>query len=781
MNTRAWWMLFMAVVLSGCVALGFSHYDDIYGPQHVQVRDVGPSNGEGAGYLHLVKPVLEQRCVVCHGCYDAPCQLKLSSPEGIDRGLSKERVYNGTRLLAQSPSRLLFDAKNTQQWRDKGFTSVLNERQQSAQANLAGSVLYNTLLLKMSHPFPEEGVLGSEFDFSLDREQSCPSMDEFASLAKSKPYAGMPYGLPAISHGEFKQLEAWLKRGGKMAQIAPPTQAELKQVERWEQFLNQHDLKYQLAARYIYEHWYLAHIYFPEVNVDNSPNFFKLVRSRTPPGEPIELISTRRPYDNPEVSRVYYRLMHERSSILAKTHMPLALSDQKMSRLYSQFIAPDYQVEKLPSYEPEVASNPFKVFSVIPVKSKYQFMLDEAELIIKGYIKGPVCRGQIALNVINDQFWVAFIDPDKNSVPAVSDLLLHHEDDLALPAAEQSNVLSLPSWVKYANRQHEYIRAKTKLANELLADGKLLTTDLIWQGDGHNNNAGLTVFRHFDSATVVKGFVGQAPKTMWLLDYALFERIHYLLVAGFDVYGNIGHQLITRLYMDFLRLEGEQNFINLLPQSVRKDVKNHWYRNSHVSLSEFINRKTLLAAPTGIKYVTDDPKTELYDKISAALKAVLSRRYDHTSVPSVLAQLNNLPYKAINTLPQVSFILQRQSNGEHKAFTLLHHNAHYNISSLLNEDGQRAFEEDTATLVPGFIGDYPEAIWYLADEHNTQAFVSQLAAVENEKQYQDVTEKFAIRRTHPQFWQYSDLLHQVAKQYRGIEYGLFDYNRLENR
>ncbi|WP_105169367.1 fatty acid cis/trans isomerase [Pseudoalteromonas sp. T1lg23B] len=781
MKTRAWWMLCVAVVLSGCVAIGFSHYDDIYGPQHVQVREVGASNSDGAGYLQLVKPVLEQRCVVCHGCYDAPCQLKLSSPEGIDRGLSKERVYNGTRLLAQSPSRLLFDADNTQQWRDKGFTSVLNERQQSEQANLGGSVLYNTLLLKMSHPFPQEGVLGGEFDFSLDREQSCPSMDEFASLAKAKPHAGMPYGLPAISHSEFKQLEAWLKLGAKMAQIAPPTQAELQQVERWEQFLNQHDLKYQLAARYIYEHWYLAHIHFPKFSVENSPSFFKLVRSRTPPGQPIELVATRRPYDDPGVSRVYYRLMHDRSSILAKTHMPLALSDQKMARLYSQFIAPDYQVEKLPSYEPEVASNPFKAFSVIPVKSKYQFMLDEAELIIKGYIKGPVCRGQVALNVINDQFWVAFIDPEKNSIPAVSELLMRHEDDLALPAQEQSNVLPISSWVKYANRQHEYIRAKTQLANELLADGKLLTTDLIWQGDGHNDNAGLTVFRHFDSATVVKGFVGQAPKTMWLLDYALFERIHYLLVAGFDVFGNIGHQLHTRLYMDFLRLEGEQNFINLLPQNVRQEVKNHWYRNSHVSLSEFINRKTLLAAPTGIDYVTDDPKTELYDKITAALSPVLSKRYDYTSVPSVLTRLNNLPHKAINVLPQVSFILQRQKNGEHKAFTLLHHNAHYNISSLLNEDGQRAFEEDTATLVPGFIGDYPEAIWYLADQHNTQAFVSQLASVESEEQYQDVTAKFAIRRTHPQFWQYSDLLHQVAKKYRGIEYGLFDYNRLENR
>ena len=36
-----------------------------------------------------VNPVLTQRCVVCHACYDAPCQLKISSSEGVARGASK--------------------------------------------------------------------------------------------------------------------------------------------------------------------------------------------------------------------------------------------------------------------------------------------------------------------------------------------------------------------------------------------------------------------------------------------------------------------------------------------------------------------------------------------------------------------------------------------------------------------------------------------------------------------------------------------------------------------
>ncbi|MBQ4851659.1 fatty acid cis/trans isomerase [Pseudoalteromonas sp. MMG012] len=782
MQKRFWALLIGFLLLCGCTAIGFSKYDDLFGKSQTQARLSSGQYGLAAEYLKAVKPVLDTRCVVCHGCYDAPCQLKLSSPEGIDRGVSKTRVYDGTRLLAQQPSRLLYDAANTKQWREKGFTPVLNERVQTEQANLLGSVLYNSLLLKMGHPLPSQSILGEEFDFSLDRTQRCANMDEYSALARHQPHAGMPYGLPAISPQEFNILTSWMRKGAKMAHILPPTEEDIKQVSQWEAFLNQDSLKHRLAARYIYEHWYLANIYFPTKVKTASPSFFKLVRSTTPPGQEIKLIATRRPYDDPQTGRVYYRLMHERTTILAKTHMPLALDGKKMLRLYQQFIGADYDVTYLPSYDAKVASNPFKAFSQIPVKSKYQFMLDEAELIIKGYIKGPVCRGQVALNVINDLFWVAFVDPDKNSSPEVSELLLSHDDELALPASEQSNVLPVSSWTKYATQQHAYLKAKTALANKLLGDGENLTLDLLWQGDGHNQNAALTVFRHFDSATVVKGFVGQKPKTVWVLDYALFERIHYLLVAGFDVYGNIGHQLNTRLYMDFLRLEGEQNFINFLPKSIRKEVRDHWYRRSHVSLSEFINRKALWGAPTGIEFVTNSPKDELLDKFQQHLAPVLSQEYDYSAVPEAFKALNHLPTTTINLLPQVSYILQKGPTGQsHKAYTLIHHNAHYNISSLLNENGQRAYQEDTATLVPGFIGDYPEAIWYLPNEVHATEFISQLQAVASEADYRALKAQFGIRRTHPQFWQYSDILHNVAKEYRGVEYGLFDYNRLENR
>ena len=75
-----------------------------------------------------VLPVLEKRCIACHGCYDAPCQLKLTSAEGVYRGSNKNKVYDGTRITAAEPTRLFVDAMTTAEWRGKDFSPVLYEK-----------------------------------------------------------------------------------------------------------------------------------------------------------------------------------------------------------------------------------------------------------------------------------------------------------------------------------------------------------------------------------------------------------------------------------------------------------------------------------------------------------------------------------------------------------------------------------------------------------------------------------------------------------------------------
>lgn len=774
------------LVLSACAMLGFGYYDQMFGEAKVQNRMVPADSPQGQAFLNKVKPIVEQRCVVCHGCYDAPCQLKLTSPAGIDRGINQQKVYNGTRLLASEPSRLFIDAHSTQAWRNRDFEPVLNERAQTPQANLAASVLYKSLALKQNQAANlnenQNQILGDEYNFSLNRPQTCTYIEDYDEHADNNPHLGMPYGLPAISNQAFDTLTQWIKQGGNMADIAKPDEQTLEKIAKWEAFLNQDSLKQQLISRYIYEHWFLAHLYFKpvdDIQKTQQAGFFKLVRSSTAPGQPIKVISTRRPFEDPKVERVYYRLMQDKTTTLAKNHLPLALSEQKLARLKQLFVEPDYQVTQLPSYKIEKASNPFETFEQLPVKARYQFMLDDAQFIIMGFIKGPVCRGQVALNVINDHFWVVFADPDLSAGEAINEFLVGQKEKLSLPAAEDSNALPISNWVKYAERESEYMAAKAKLSNQLFKNGEHLTEKLIWQGEGENDNAALTIFRHFDSATVVKGLVGQDPKTAWIIDYPMFERIHYLLVAGFDVYGNLGHQLLTRLYMDFLRLEGERNLLALLPKDERQKIKAFWYRRASENLAEYLKSdKNSFNQPSGIEYQTQDVQAELYQLIKTRLEKVNNQIYQINS-DEPLAQLNKLPAKAVNLLPPVSIVMV-ENESEHQVFSLLHHNAHFNISSLLDEADQRAYQEDYATVTPGFIGDYPQAIWYLK-QAQVADFMKRLSNIKTEADYGQLKAEFGIRRTHPDFWHYSDLLHKIAKKERGIEYGLLDYNRLENR
>jgi hypothetical protein len=245
-------------------------------------------------------------------------------------------------------------------------------------------------------------------------------------------------------------------------------------------------------------------------------------------------------------------------------------------------------------------------------------MLDDARFFVEGFIKGLVCRGQVALNVINDHFFVVFFDPEKDTISNDTRFLSEVSDLLGIPSERKSTLRLLSTWHHYAKLQKEYLVAKEKDLMELNPDDIGNDISYVWDGDGINPNALLTVIRHFDSASVVNGFVGKMPKTGWVIDYPLFERIHYLLVAGFNVYGNVGHQLETRLYMDFLRLEGENNFLSFLPISSRREIWADWYTDARKGAENYLDEQFRgLQRTTRIKYHTDDPKTEFFHQLIA--------------------------------------------------------------------------------------------------------------------------------------------------------------------
>ncbi|MEZ9512022.1 fatty acid cis/trans isomerase [Vibrio breoganii] len=774
------------VAFSGCASFVGLNFEELFGPEKVQDRMVEHDLSQAQYFIDEVQPILDKRCVVCHACYDAPCQLKLTSPEGIDRGATTALVYQGARLTATKPTRLYEDAHSTEEWRTHEFYPVLNERLQRRDANIEAGVMAQLLIQKEEFPLPDDVILDDDdFDFSLDRTFVCPTSDSIQAYKEEQPLGGMPYGMPVLANDEQQTLLAWLRQGASMSKLPPLTEEQQNAVDKWEAYFNQDGLKRQLSSRYIYEHLFLSHLYFSD---HEEKLFFNLVRSSTPPGEPVKRISTRRPYGNPQVDRVYYRLIRERETIVDKTHMPFALNAERMEKWLKWFDKEDYTITKLPSYQLKVASNPILAFADIPVDSRYQFLLDEAQNTIMAFIKGPVCRGQLALNVINDHFWVFFTNPGRVDNKTATTFLRSQAKNMKLPGQLDSNTTPLFNWIEFSKAQSVYLTEKTNFMNDYFKNGEHLDIDIIWDGGAEKNpNAALTIFRHFDSATVAKGLVGNQPKTAWVIDYSLLERIHYLLVAGFDIYGNFGHQLITRMYMDLLRIEGETNFIALLPKESRHDILSSWYEGQSIEFTDYLTRNAKpFDQESGIEYRTNDPKTELLTLLTDKVSPILDKRYEVTDTPLkresevMLQEVSSFVGGGIEYFPQLITINIEADNGEQHVFTLIHSNAHTNISSLFNEDDNRNPEKDTFTLVNGVLGSYPAAFLSL-QEREIPELIKIIREVEDDDDYEELLDRFAIRRTDIKFWPFSDKIHAWYEKDQPIEYGLLDYNRFQNR
>ena len=781
MRTASFVLLFFLV--AGCVTTMQRTLNERFG-QPDPTRHDHPTESDGSpSYRSEVRPILERRCVVCHGCYDAPCQLKLGAWDGIARGASKQKVYDSSRLAAAAPTRLFVDANLPSEWRGMGFFPVLNERVPKPEANLASSALYRSLQLKRAHPLPQDTVLPDSFDFSLNRKQTCPTVEEYDQYEKRFPLGGMPYGLPGIGAKENDTLTRWLQAGSPYDGPPEPSFEAVSAITAWESFLNGASRKEQLMSRYLYEHLFLGHLYF---DTDPQRRAYRLVRSTTPPGQPIDPIAGRRPYDPPRVVPPYYRLRPEGEAILAKTHMPYTLSANRMAKYRKWFLDPPYSVDALPSYDVRTASNPFVTFRAIPTDSRYEFLLDEAAFFVMNFIKGPVCRGQLALDVIEDQFWVFFVEPSTSLDEDVAEELAQEARDMQMPAERGSTSSLIAASREYSRLEARHLAAKSKWLTETVEKFGGLRTSLIWDGDGTNANAALTVFRHFDSATVERGLIGPMPKTAWVVSYPLLERIYYLLVAGYDVFGNVGHQLNSRLYMDFLRMEGESNFLVLLPETARVPTRDFWYRETSDEVRNYVyGDRFKVEQESGIRYRTSDPRRELLGMLNDRLRPVLDTRFElsnlsDTRLRSGLQDLGGLRGASLQWLPETIFLSISDAPADTRYFTILRNVGHANVSNVFREKKFLLPDEDTLTVVPGFIGAYPNA-FYSVTRAELPALTRTVGSLASEQDYGALADRYAIRRSDARFWAASDSAIEAYAAWAPREAGLFDYNRLENR
>lgn len=740
-------------------------------------------------YKQHIQPILDKKCVACHSCYDAPCQLKMDSHTGLQRGASKTKVYDGGRLNDIPPTRIGIDGHTIADWRKKGFFSVLHDTE-NTQSPKTPPLLQEMLNLGRSTPLPLSKPIAKQVELGIDRKNACPAPGEFATYAADSPHGGMPYAVAGLNDKEYSTLSTWLGEGAliKPTQTAltPDQHAFITVSETW---FNRQDLRTKLVARYLYEHLFLAHLYFKIPNSTEPVQFFKLIRSTTPSGEPARPVQTVRPNDLPD-RPFYYRLVPLTESIIHKTHITYRLDEAKLAYFEKLFLEPEWTVERLPDYSPESRSNPFITFSSIPAKSRYRFLLNDAKFFVRNFIRGPVCNGQIATAVIRDQFWVMFEDPDYEHYVNDSHYRPLVDPLLGVPGLNSSLSAMGSEWLTYQGKRNDYLDRRQRTYQAYQPQGPELAQ--VWQGDGINSNAFLTVFRHHTSASVSKGWLGAQPLTVWFMDYPLLERTFYELVVGFNVFGSVSHQAQTRLYFDLIRNESETNFLRLLPPASRKAIYDDWYQASGQLKTMIVYHELDTQFPTAIPYKSGQPQQEL-------LSTIISRHPDLTNPVCTtkcgLQKMDNLnsqiekamgrltKHTAAQTpglrwLPEVSFLRINTGDGNYRVFSLLRNRRHSNVAFIFGESLRYQEELDSLTVLPQLIGSYPNIIFQV-DLPEIDLFSKALARVASDEAYAKLLKRWGVLRMSPDFWSVFHSFSDYMRQHNPIEAGIYDLNRYD--
>jgi hypothetical protein len=237
------------------------------------------------------------------------------------------------------------------------------------------------------------------------------------------------------------------------------------------------------------------------------------------------------------------------------------------------------------------------------------------------------------------------------------------------------------------------------------------------------------------------------------------------------------------MYMDFLRIEGEMNFVGLLPEAAAKKEIKFWYRDAEDDLNTYLDLYLANSKPgKNFQYTSGDPKLELYEILRQHLGSAADSPHQINTknlsdfYADLLNKLRTAPGNSIRFMPQTTVIRVPELG----LFTLVHNTAFSNLSHLFGEEKRRIPEEDYLTITRGIIGYYPNSFMQV-NQQDLPDFVARVISLTSEEDYRLLKDKYGIRRSDPRFWQFSDQLHEDYYSTDPADAALLDYNRLENR
>jgi hypothetical protein len=791
---RFWSILFLILAVTGVALLDKSWHDE----RNKNSASLSSNETEISDYYsQKIQPIFNNRCIGCHSCFNAPCQLNLGSYEGFERGANKANVF-ATRLNAASPTRLYIDAQSAGDWRR--YHDFFNVEENNA--------LLTLLSLKQAE-IPRHPSDGKQGIREFQNKNFCARTPaEVSEYAQKFPKMGMPLGFPKIEDESYKNILQWIQAGyngpteATQKELESVTAEEAAEISIWERFFNEPSKKQQLVSRYLYEHLFLGHLYFSQTTLaDSKKSFFRLTRSTTPPGRPVVEIPSVRPMDDPG-SPFFYRFTKVKGTIVHKTHITFALNPQILNEWKDLFLNSNWELseDQLPKqiWDKKIAYNPFIAFENIPAVARYQFLIKNSRYIFDTFIRGTICRGESAANFIDDQFFVFFLDPSVDPLLVDPQLYKQAQTELIMPA-EGDGLKTNISFHKYKKAEQNFLALRSARVQKLYPQGPKLTD--LWNGDGNiNPNAALTIFRHFDGASVHNGLLGANPRSVNVFDYAIFERVYYTFAAEYNVFGSIRHNLSTREYADVLRREGEDLFLSFFSPNDRMILRKNWYQGQlatadtdlrfpyhgeNISSQVKFNLKTKpeekmnefidqIANYLGPKITTVDPINR-GSLISGVVQSISTSREINNELLKVAAHKGHW----VQFLPDLSYLRVRISENEDKIFTLIHNRSHLNLAFIALDRYYNDPENDTLTILPGMYGSYPKMFFDISIQ-TFDTFFNQMKDLKKSENYLSWRTQFGVERTSGEFWKTYDYFNQKMREQSTIDAGILDFLRYED-
>ena len=749
----------------------------------------GPALAKAVSFTSDVKPIVDTKCVACHACYDAPAQLDMRSPAGIERGAIKFDPYAPRTTAA--PSTFIWNSKNTlADWRKLGFFSVTEGGKNSVMAKILK--LGHDNPVKANERFPDEIKLDP-----FERRFYFPNKYEIDAYIAQKPKEGMPLAVSGLTNAEYRTVMKWLEEGAKYDyKPAVPTAVDRAMIQKWEAFLNGDDLRTQLIARYVFEHVYLVNFLFED---RKDANIYFLVRSSTPPGRPAVPVAQHIANGPVAEGEFYYRMMPLDQTRTAKNvRLQMLADDKKLNRWKEIFSAEKFDVTSLPGYTDEERYDIVGIFRAIPPKTRYKFLLDNTWNLRGAIVHGPSCHGNQAIGSVQDQGWHMYESPETSLY--VNDAEYRAQVDPLLSFYVNPNSIhdALVTRHEYVERRKIFMKKRMEREKKLGIETQM--TD-IWRGDDDDDTPLVTVYRHQTDAYQLdpKVAAGDYPKNSWLSDLPILEAAYYTAVTNYDQFASSDHWTWVREIFGLARIEAEMNLLRFIPADRRKDTFLGWYKGPATAkrlrdeMPIFNPEDTI---PTAIKYTSDDPVREFHQKLIAYLgdriisADPINRSDASPSTDPVTVALRRIvdasrdsgpawkKFKAL--IPEASFLRIDRKGGVDPLIYTMTKDRWYNTKAFISATLQ---DEDPSkgrvSVLEGAQTTYPKFMFRVS-ETDIDAFATALINADSKEALTKVVERWGVRRSSPDFWSNLDVVKAHVRRKNPNLAGTFDVNRWEN-